>query len=362
MPNDSITITCLGDIAPIEPAAGILLSDTHAYKAHLKSLFAQSNAVFANLEAPLTTTATPTMADKKYALAADPGVLDAFPEKFVFSIANNHILDCGVDGLIETTTHLTGKKIRYTGAGKNLDDAGKPALLECRGQTIALLAAADTRCHAATKTEPGVFPADPAILLPRISQLAKNADIVYVSIHMGMEFIPVPAPKMFDLAHACHQAGAHVVLFHHAHCVSGYTISGNKATLWGVGNFLFPEVQAHHFAPWFETAAWHIIHQMSENTIRADVEPFILDKNGLSQKPETTAGNKIIQRIDFLSRRINHKDRLGWLRLASMCKPDYINLFIGNYADMARRKGLRHVAKQIASAINTLFLKNPPTK
>jgi len=335
MKDKSILITCLGDIAPIDPAGSIILSSMHAHKNHFESFFAKSDIVFGNLETPLSN-ATPPAEDKKYLFKADHRVADIFPEKFVFSLANNHILDFGHEGLLDTISHLSAKGIRYTGAGKNLEAAGKPVIINCKGNRIGFLAAADLRYPAATSNTPGLFPATSGLLCPKIKRLRQKTDIVYVSIHMGMEFIPVPAPSMIDIARQCHQAGAQVVFFHHSHCLSGHTITHDSITLWGTGNFLFPEILPYHFQPWFDSAAWHIIHQLPENSIRADVEPFTLDKSGLPQKPETTAGNTILQHIDFLSRRINKKDKLGWLRLASMCKPDYINLFIGNYADIKR--------------------------
>jgi len=351
----SIKVTCLGDIAPIEPAESALLADAGLKKNCFENLLAPSDIVFGNLEAPLTSTSIPAE-DKKYLLKADHRVADIFPKKFIFSIANNHILDYGREGLLDTIYHLTQKGFRFTGAGKNLEAAGKPVIIECKGKRIGFLAAADHRYPAATENTPGLFPAAPGLLLPRIKQLRQKTDIVYVSIHMGMEYIPVPAPGMLALAEACRQAGAHVVFFHHAHCVSGYTTSHNGATLWGTGNFLFPDILDHTFTPWFESAAWHISHQPAGNGICVDVEPLSLARNGMPKKADTRTSNKILKRVNYLGRRINKKENLGWLRMANICKPSYLRLIITNYADIARRKGARHMAGQVLSSIRTLFL------
>jgi len=353
--SHSISIACLGDIAPIEPAAGILMADIRSHRNHFETLFAGSDIVFGNLEAPLTNT-TAAMEDKKYLLKADPRVLNAFPPKFIFSLANNHILDYGHDGLFETIEHLSKNGFRFTGAGKNLAAAGKPVTIDCKGKTIGFLAAADSRYQTATETEPGVFPADPALLGPRINRLGQKTDIVYVSIHMGMEYIPVPAPNMFHLAESCHQAGAHVVFFHHAHCISGYTASPNRTTLWGTGNFLFPDILDHPFTPWFETATWHIRHQTTGNGIRVSVEPFKLDNNGMPQRAGPETDSKITKKIAVLGGAIERGKHLGLLRLANICKPAYLRLLIANYADIARRSGAKQMAGQILSSIETLFL------
>lgn len=352
----SIKVTCLGDIAPIEPAESALLADAGSQKNCFENLLAPSDIVVGNLEAPLTSAAKP-MEDKKYILKANFRVLDAFPDKFVFSIANNHILDYGHDGLFETIAHLSEKGFRFTGAGKNLEAAGKPVIIDCKGRKIGFLGAADNRYQAATKNEPGTFPADPSLLRAKISQLGATADIVYVSIHMGMEYIPIPAPGMFKLAKTCHQAGAHVVFFHHAHCVSGHTVSYHGATLWGTGNFLFPDILDRPFQPWFETAAWTVCHQIPENSMHIIVEPLILSRNGLPRKAKGQTGGEILKRIDYLCGKINKTEHLGWERLINICKPRYLKLLISNYSDMARRKGLKHMAGQILSSIAVLFLK-----
>jgi len=359
MKNNRITITCLGDIAPVGPAGNIILSDAGLYKAYFEHLFVNSDVVFGNLEAPLTAAATPGE-DKKYLLKADHRVLDAFPGKVVFSIANNHILDYGDRGLIDTIGHLSEKGLGFTGAGENLESAGKPVIIDCKGKRIGFLAAADSRYPAATASTPGLFPADPLLLCPGIRRLRREVDIVYVSIHMGMEFIPVPAPGMIDLAKQCRQAGAHTVFFHHAHCVSGHTVHPDGVTLWGAGNFLFPETMPYYFKPWFETAAWYISHQITEKDIRPEikmvVEPLILTRNGLPRKPDTSIAGAIQKRIDFLGKQINRGSNLWRLRLAYMCRPAYLKLFLYNYADIARRRGLKHMAEQILSAVSALFL------
>lgn len=360
MAHDSIIITCLGDIAPVGAAESILMEDTRSHKTHFESLFAKSDIVFGNLESPLTTATTPAE-DKKYLLRAHHRVLDAFPEKFVFSIANNHILDYGETGLLDTIDHLSQKGFRFAGAGKNLESAGKPVVIACKGKKIGFLAAADQRYPAATANTPGLFPAAPDLLSQKIEQVRQETDILYVSIHIGMEFIPVPAPAMIDIARQCHQAGAQVVFFHHAHCLSGHTMTPESITLWGTGNFLFPEVMPYHFPPWCKAAAWHIRHPVTESgfspKMEARIEPLSLTRNGMPKQANAQTGQSIEEQINSLGGKISRGKSMGRMRLANMCKPAYLKIFLFNYADIARRKGLKHTIGQIVAAIKALFLK-----
>jgi len=359
MDDNFITITCIGDIAPAKSAESAIMADIAGQKRLFEAFFAGSDVVFGNLEAPLTTANTPTE-NKKYILKAEPRVLDAFPDKFVFSLANNHILDYGHDGLLETMACLSKKGFRFTGAGENLEAAGKPVIIDCTGKKIGFLAAAgnryDNRNLAATENKPGIWPANPDLLHRKIIHLKKLVNLVYVSIHMGMEYIPVPTPGMLELAKTCHQAGAQVVFFHHAHCVSGYTAAQDSITLWGTGNFLFPDILDYPFTPWFESAAWTIRHHMPENRIDVITRPFTLDGRGLPRKAGAHTGDKIVKRIDYLGGKINETGAPAWLRLIHMGKPAYLRLLVSNYSDIARRKGLPNMAGQILSAIKHLFL------
>ena len=56
------------------------------------------------------------------------------------SLANNHIYDLGHDGLINTIKQLDGLNILHCGAGANLEDASKPAVVEINGKKYAFLA------------------------------------------------------------------------------------------------------------------------------------------------------------------------------------------------------------------------------
>ena len=355
MTENPLVVTCLGDIAPVKAAYTAIMAAPDEARARHEALFRESDIVFANFETPVST-ASAIREDKRYVFKTGADALAAFPEKFVYSIANNHILDYGASGLMDTIAHLTDRGVRFTGAGENLDAARKPVLICVNNRKVGLLAAADPRYQAATADSPGVYPALPDLLSTDICGLRKTADIIYVSIHMGMEFIPVPTPVMIKLADVCHRAGASVVFFHHAHCISGYTLSDKKATLWGTGNFLFPEDHSFPFKPWFDGAAWNLSHSANQPGIRLGISPLRLDDNGLPEKANPDEAAKITGRIEALSARISAGGNLAWLRASHMARPSYIRILARNYTDILRRQGILYVVRQIMSSIRTLFL------
>ena len=354
MPN-VLSITCLGDIAPVKAAEAPIVREPRSVRAYFDTRFAGSEIVFANLEVPVTSAVAPRE-DKKYVFKAMRDVLDAFPDKFVFSIANNHMMDYGEQGLRDTLEGLTRAGVRFAGAGRNLEEAARPVVIESGGRTVGFLACADRRYQAATDTTPGVLPALADVLVPRIERLRETVELVYVSIHMGMEYVPVPTPVMRRLADACRRAGAHVVFFHHAHCVSGYTVFDDGAILWGTGNYLFPESADYPFKPWFDAAAWTVIHGQDATIRELAIAPFGIDAEGMPRDVEEQRALRIHGRIERLSKAINRGRSLGWLRMWHVLKPAYLRVACANYWDIARRRGVAQMAGQILSSIKGLFL------
>ena len=78
----------------------------------------------------------------------------------VVSVASNHAMDWGPEALLDTIELLRGMGIETAGAGRNLAEARKPAIIECKGLRIALLAYCSVlhEFYAAGPDKPGVAP------------------------------------------------------------------------------------------------------------------------------------------------------------------------------------------------------------
>ncbi|MBE0437773.1 MAG: CapA family protein, partial [Methylomicrobium sp.] len=192
--------------------------------------------IVANLEAPIT--------DKELAIEKKPylhktstATLALFDERFVLSLANNHIMDYGASGLNDTIDALNKAGIQYAGAGQNLDQAKTPCLLTVEGIRIAVICAADPRFYPATETSPGTCPAHQSLLVESIQSIKNQVDFVIVSVHMGLEYVSVPSFNQMNLTQACFDAGTNVVHFHHAHCLSGAATNGKDMVFFGTGNY-----------------------------------------------------------------------------------------------------------------------------
>ncbi len=169
----------------------------------------------------------------------------------VCSLANNHVLDWGYGGLEETQTVLEESGIRVAGAGRDLDQAQRPAALKITdGQRLSVFglglptsgvsqdwAAAETR--AGVHLLPDYSPDSVQGLLSLIQRQAAEGDLVVVSIHWGGNWgFHIPG-KQRRLAHRLiEEAGVDVVHGHSSHHVKGIEVHRERLILYGCGDFI----------------------------------------------------------------------------------------------------------------------------
>ena len=177
------------------------------------------------------------------------------------TLAGNHIADCGAEGIADTLASLDEAGIAHCGAGATLEHAVRPCFLETGGPRVAVLS---YNCVGpeeawATPTRAGcayvrVGTADGSPINPRASLLTPDgaslasmaaaiqsaraaADMVIVALHKGIVHTPATlAPYERAVAHAAIDAGADVVVGHHAHILRGIEIHRGKPIFHGLGN------------------------------------------------------------------------------------------------------------------------------
>ena len=162
------------------------------------------------------------------------------------TLANNHVFDLGVDGLINTIKLLDEKGIAYCGAGRNISEASKPCLVELDGKIFAFIGCCfkglpPKTIELATFDKPGVFQTDEKEICQIISQLKQEADYVIILPHWGVEYSYVPPKKCYNLAKQMIDAGADAVIGSHTHIMNPRMTYKEKPVFFSMGNFLFPD-------------------------------------------------------------------------------------------------------------------------
>lgn len=155
------------------------------------------------------------------------------------TLANNHILDYGTQGLESTLQACSKNNIATVGVGKNLKDAGSHLIIKQNGYRIAVVNFCENEWSTATDETAGANPLDIIENLTQIKKAKKEADFVIVIIHGGNEYYNLPSPRMVKQYRFFAENGADAVIGHHTHCISGYEVHNNVPVFYGLGNMLF---------------------------------------------------------------------------------------------------------------------------
>ena len=154
---------------------------------------------------------------KEYTFRGPPRALRAaarFAGMDVMSVANNHTLDYGRVAFADTLRHARGHGVATPGGGRDLDAARRARIRSVGGLRVAFLAYSDVRPLGfdARPSRSGTAPAFPELIAPDVRRAHRNADVVVVWFHWGVERMTSPTARQRSLARTALEAGAHVVL------------------------------------------------------------------------------------------------------------------------------------------------------
>jgi poly-gamma-glutamate synthesis protein (capsule biosynthesis protein) len=165
-------------------------------------------------------------------------------------LANNHVLDWGTAGLIETIEALTAAGIKVAGAGRNLPAARRPACIGLDGAARLIVFGFGSPTSgippswAATERDAGldmlVGPPEPtaAAIADRVAAVKRPGDLVIASIHWGSNWGYDVPTSFVRFAHGLVEAGVDVVHGHSSHHVRPIEVYRNRLILYGCGDFL----------------------------------------------------------------------------------------------------------------------------
>ncbi len=160
----------------------------------------------------------------------------------MLSLANNHIMDYGFEGLNSTMTALREQGIFFVGAGMNRSEACAPAIVTTNGVRVAFLGRStvvvSSHCYAAENC-PGVARFDLQETIDSLAICRAQADYVVLLMHWGLEQYHYPSPRQRELARILLGYGANAILGHHPHVLQGSETVCNGLVNYSLGNFLF---------------------------------------------------------------------------------------------------------------------------
>lgn len=166
------------------------------------------------------------------------------------ALANNHVLDHGRPGLVETLETLARAGVQVAGAGLDLAQARRPAVLELAGGGRVVVIALGTEesgipaSWAATPSRSGVDVVRrlddraASALAERVGRVKRAGDVVVVSIHWGTNWGWEVPPNHVRFAHSLVDAGVDVVHGHSSHHVRPIEVYRGRLVLYGCGDFI----------------------------------------------------------------------------------------------------------------------------
>lgn len=187
------------------------------------------------------------------------------------TMANNHILDFGAEGLHKSVECCKSQGLDIVGVGENLYDAEKILYLEKEGKILAVINCCEHEFTIATEAEAGANPLNPVRQFYAIQEAKKNADYVIVIVHGGHEMFQLPSPRMVETYRFFIDAGADAVVNHHQHCYSGYEYYNGKPIFYGLGNFCFDE-EGLRDCSWNE--GYMVMFEFIDTSIRYELYPY----------------------------------------------------------------------------------------
>lgn len=211
---------------------------------YVRDLFLKDDLTIVNLESPVTERGVEAE-NKTYVFKSSPKALPEMSKAGIdaVNLANNHSLDQGVEGLLDTMDHLDVNEILHVGAGKDRVDAYAPIYVERKGMRIALLGFSRVIPEsdwAAGKNKAGVaITYDSKLAVASIREARQNADFVFVVVHWGKERVTVLEEHQTTLAHEYIDAGADLVIGGHPHVMQGIEKYKDKWIVYSTGNFIF---------------------------------------------------------------------------------------------------------------------------
>jgi poly-gamma-glutamate synthesis protein (capsule biosynthesis protein) len=270
---------------------------------NIQTLLQKNDFVFANFESPIIPGRQIHTGEMAFRVDENLGPILKELNFSILSLANNHLLDFGQKGLLNTLKLLAENQIQYIGAGENRQEAHQYKILEKNNIKIAFLAYNDSdvilTTNEATENRPGTAFMALDALTQDLAEAKKSADFAIVSMHSGTEYKENPNNRQIEFAHAAIDNGANLVIGHHPHVVQPIEKYKNGYIFYSLGNCIFDQA-------WSKETTEGVTVQIifSKNEIKnIKILPLIIENYSqpkiISRNSDSETFQKIINRLNL---------------------------------------------------------------
>jgi poly-gamma-glutamate capsule biosynthesis protein CapA/YwtB (metallophosphatase superfamily) len=204
------------------------------------NLIQEADVAVTNLESPVIDKGTPSLKTGPNLKSPVDALKVLADSGFnLLTLANNHTMDYGVDGLNSALAECKKLGINSVGAGQDFQEAKNPYIQRVNGIKLGFINFAENEFGTTFNSEPGCHGLNPIKNYYSISETSQNVDFLIVIVHGGHENYPLPSPAMKERYRFFVDAGADLVVGHHPHCYSGFETYCGVQIHYSLGNFLF---------------------------------------------------------------------------------------------------------------------------
>lgn len=326
-----------GDTTPVRPLINLPAATKDIFR-----LAAGADLSLGNFEIPLTTAGAPVQ--KLLNIKASPQIAGSLHELGLraVTIANNHTVDYGWQGLEDTTRALTSANIKVVGAGADIASASTPLLVETSAAKVGIVALSclTPTGMSAGPGRPGISalhvetgyeidpwyqmeePGDPSVVKIRtkvrdadlrrtlnlISSVRARCDLLIVTVHWGYGSGDQLAEYQLPLAQALIDAGADIIHGHHPHAIHPFGFYKGRPIIFSAGTYLgqqtFLDASPQVHAMWAAMSPDGFVTEIAYdqgNIHSIKLSLTTLDANRLPVPADDESRSRITERLKCLS-------------------------------------------------------------
>ncbi len=211
------------------------------------------------------------------------------------ALGNNHILNAGRQGVVQTVQALDKLGIAHSGAGANIAAARAPAMFTIDGVKVAVLSydaispgeAAGPNLPGTAELSAGTAPADIR------AAKAAGAQVVVVYPHWGIEYTTGPTAAQTKWAHAMIDAGADIIIGNHPHWAGAMEVYKGKPIWYALGNFVFDQT-------WSEQTEEGLVLELTfsgSTLVQAWTHPTVILDGAQPNLLDPVSGEAVMDRV-----------------------------------------------------------------
>lgn len=215
------------------------LSGEYFISNDIVDIFNSADYCFLNLEAPILENKNGKIYNKAGVnLFQDKSIVDILKKINVkyLSLANNHIIDYGFDGVKNTKNILASNGINFSGFGN--DFLNFDGIIDLPDSNISVVCTAEEEYGVSLLNRDGIFSMYNNEIILAIKKLKSLGKLVIVYSHGGGEMIPLPSKYIRQRYRDFVDAGVSFVIGHHPHVIQGEEVYKNGFIFYSLGNFI----------------------------------------------------------------------------------------------------------------------------